>query len=258
MPFGDLSLAQVTGFLLVLIRAAALIATLPFFGSPNVPEMVKAGLALSLALLISPMVKIDPALLPRDMWQLALLAAGELMIGMILGMVVRLLLTSVQIMGQLAGFQMGFSVANVFDPIGGGQVAVVAQFCYVMALLAFLGVGGHLHFFRALADSFQVVPPGGFSLSRALYEQFMGLVTQMFLLSVKIGAPVVGALLFTQVAMGVVAKTVPQMNILIVGFPVTISVGLIFLSLTLSILVPLMSRVFKDLGPVLDSFLKAM
>jgi flagellar biosynthetic protein FliR len=258
MPFGDLSLAQLAGFLLVLIRAAALIATLPFLGSPNVPEMVKAGLALSLALLISPVVKIDPALLPRDMWQLTYLAVGELMIGAILGMTVRLLLTSVQIMGQLAGFQMGFSVANVFDPIGGGQISVVAQFCYVMALLAFLGVGGHLHFFRALADSFAVVPPGGFSLSRGLYEQIMGMTTQMFLLSIKIGAPVIAVLLFTQVAMGVVAKTVPQMNILIVGFPVTITVGLLFLSMTLSILVPLLGRVFRDLGPVLDSLLKAM
>lgn len=258
MPFGDFSLEQVASFLLVLLRSAALIATLPFFGSPNVPEMVKAGLALSLALLISPVVKIDPALLPRDMWQMAFLAVGELMIGAILGMVVRLLLTSLQIMGQLAGFQMGFAVANVFDPMGGGQVAVVAQFCYTMALLAFLAVGGHLHFFRALADSFAVVPPGGFSLSRGLFEQFMAMTTQMFVLSIKIGAPVIGALLFTQVAMGVVAKTVPQMNILIVGFPVTITVGMIFLSLTLGILVPLMARVFEGLGPVLNSLLKAM
>lgn len=258
MPFGDLSLEQLASFLLVLLRSAALIATLPFFGSPNVPEMVKAGLALSLAILISPAVRIDPALLPRDLWQMTFLAVGELMIGAILGMVVRLLLTSVQIMGQLAGFQMGFAVANVFDPIGGGQVAVVAQFCYIMALLAFLAVGGHLHFFRALADSFQVVPPGGFSLSRGLFEQLMAMTTQMFSLSLKIGAPVIGALLFTQVAMGVVAKTVPQMNILIVGFPVTITVGMLFLSLTLGILVPFMARLFGDLGPMLDSLLKAM
>ena len=258
MPFGDLSLAQLAAFLLVLIRAAALIATLPFFGTTNVPDMVKGGLAMSLAILISPTVKISPQLLPHDMWQLSYLAVGELMIGAILGTIVRLLLTSVQIMGQLAGMQMGFAVANVFDPIGGGQVAVVAQFCYIMTLLAFLSVGGHLHFFRALADSFAVVPPGGFSLSRGLYEQLMNMIGQMFSLSLRLGAPVIGALLFTQVAMGVVAKTVPQMNILVVGFPVTITVGLLFLSLTLSVLVPHMAQVFRDLGPVLDSFLKAM
>ena len=258
MPFGDFSLAQIAGFMLILLRTSALIATLPFFGSQNLPPMTQAGLALTFSLMLTPVVKLDPGLFPRTLPDFALLAAGEVMIGAILGLAVRLLLTSVQIMGQLAGFQMGFAVANVFDPLGGGQVSVVAQFCYLMGILVFLAVGAHLEFFRALADSFVMVPPGGFSLSRGLFEQVMKLTTEMFSLSIRIGGPVIGALLFVQVAMGVLAKTVPQMNILIVGFPLTITVGLIFLSVTLALLVPVLGRVFQGLGPMLNSLMKAM
>jgi len=258
VPFDDFNPGQWVGFLLVLLRAGALMVALPFFGSPNIPNLVKGGLSLSLAILITPAVKLDPALMPRDLVQLAWLGVGELMIGFLLGLTVRMVLTAVQIMGQLAGFQMGFAVANVFDPIGGTQVSVLAQFCYLMALLAFFAVGGHLAFFAALAESFRLVPPGGFGLSKSLFDQVLHLSQIMFSLSIKIGAPVIGALIFTQVVMGVLAKTVPQMNILIVGFPLTISVGLIFLSISLAILVPVLARFFSGLGPLLNNLLRAM
>ncbi len=245
-------------FLLILLRASSLILTLPFFGSQNLPVMVKAGLSLALALLLLPVAPVEAASYPRDLWGLAPLAAGEIMIGTILGLAVRLLLTSVQIMGQLAGFQMGFAVANVLDPIGGGQVSVLSQFCYLMALLMVFSVGGHLYFFKALADSFHLLPPGQFKFTRALFDQVMWMTGQMFVLSLRLGAPVIGALLFTQVVMGVVAKSVPQLNILIVGFPITISVGFLFLSLSLATMLPILGRVFEGLGPLLTTLLKAM
>ena len=219
-------------FLLVLLRTSTLLITLPFFSSQNIDNLVKAGFALSLAVLLSPVVRLDPQLLPRDLIGVGMLGLQEVMIGGILGLSVRLLMTSVQIMGQLVGFQMGFAVANVIDPMGGGQVAVLAQFVYLMTLLVMLVVGGHYYFFMALADSFVLVPPGSFAFSHSLMDQIMSLAVRMFSLAIRLGAPVIGALLFTQVTLGVLAKTVPQMNILMVGFPITISVGLIFLSLT--------------------------
>ena len=258
MPFDDFNLEQWVGFLLVLMRAGALLVSLPFLSSPSIPGLVKAGLALSLAILIAPAVKLPAELLPRDLPHLALMGVGEIFIGLILGLAVRLILTAVQIMGQLAGFQMGFAVANVFDPIGGEQVSVLAQFCYLMALLTFFAVGGHLNFFAALHDSFKAVPPGQWRLTRDLFDQVMTLSSLMFSLALKIGAPVIGALIFLQVAMGVLAKTVPQMNILVVGFPLTISVGLVFLSLTLTVLVPVLTRLFTGLGPLLNHLLRAM
>lgn len=258
MIFYGLSFESWAVFLLVLIRCSALIATLPFFSSPNIPALVKAGLSLSLAVMLTPAVNLDAELLPRDVVSIGVLGLQEFMIGAILGLSVRLLLTTVQVMGQLAGFQMGFAVANVIDPMGGGQVSVLAQFSYLMAILTLLSVGGHYYFFKALADSFILVPPGSFSLSLSLYEQVTRMAADMFSLAIRIGAPVIGALLFTQVIMGVLAKTVPQMNILMVGFPLTVSVGLIFLSLTMLGLVPIMARKFSEMGPMLAGLMKAM
>jgi len=203
-------------------------------------------------------VELDASQIPRDLWSFALLGVGEVLIGTILGLAVHILLTSVQIMGQLAGFQMGFAVANVIDPIGGEQISVLAQFSYLMALLVFFAVGGHHWFIKALADSFALVPPGQFGMSASLYKQMMKLAGDMFALAVRLGAPVIGALLFTQVILGILAKTVPQMNILIVGFPLTISVGLFFLAMTMTMMLPAMGNLFRNLGPVLAGLLKAM
>ena len=220
--------------------------------------MLKAGLSLALAVLLTPVVKLDNALIPQKLGDFLLLGVSEVIIGSILGLAVRLLLTSVQIMGQLIGFQMGFAVANVLDPISGGQVSVLAQFAYLMAILVFFAVGGHHWFIKALADSFALVPPGRFSMGISLYNQMMKIAGDMFALAVRLGAPVIGALLFTQVTMGILAKTVPQMNILIVGFPLTVSVGLFFLSVAMTVILPAMGNIFRNLGPGLAGLLKAM
>ncbi len=258
MFFNGLTMAQWTIFLLVLVRCAALILTLPFFGSANLPVMLKAGLSMALALVISPLIPAGAFHLPTTVPGFLFLAAGEMMLGAILGLAVRLLFTSVQIMGQLVGFQMGFAVANVLDPVSGGQVSVLAQFCFLMALLTLFAVNADHWFFKALADSFLLVRPGDITMSRSLFDQMMKLSAEMFALSIRLGAPVIAALLFTQVTMGILAKTVPQMNILIVGFPLTVSVGLIFLSLTLTMMIPTLARLFSQLGPTLAGLLKAM
>jgi flagellar biosynthetic protein FliR len=256
--FGDFSYQQWSGFMLILLRVGALVITLPFFGSANIPTMSKAGFCLVLSLLLYPLAGAAAGHYPTDLWGFVPLISGEIMIGAILGFTVRLFLASVQIMGQLAGFQMGFSVANVLDPMSGTQVSVLAQFCYLMALLVMFSVGGHLVFFEALADSFRLLPVGGFTLRKALFEQLMSLTAQMFVLALRMGLPVIGALLFTQTAMGILAKTVPQMNILMVGFPITITVGLVFMSATLAVMLPVLSRLFGGLGPLLNNLLRAM
>jgi flagellar biosynthetic protein FliR len=254
----DYTFDQWAVFLLILLRTSSLFVTMPFFSSNNIPAMVKIGLSLALSIMLQPLLDLDAGAYPREITGFALLAAGELMIGAIMGLCVRMLMTSVQIMGQLAGFQMGFAVANVIDPIGGDQASILAQFCYLMAFLLFLALDGQVIIINALKDSFAYVPPGTFSISSGLFETMMRLAGAMFSLALQIGAPLIGALLFTQVAMGIVAKTVPQMNILIVGFPVTISVGMIFLSLIMAIMVSILSGRFSGLTELLQQVMRGM
>ncbi|KMY68964.1 hypothetical protein AAU61_05245 [Desulfocarbo indianensis] len=258
MIFGDLSYSQWAAFVLVLLRCSALILTLPFFNSTNIPDLAKAGLCLSLAILLTPVVPVDAERFPSRTWDFALLAGAEVIIGAILGLAVNILLTSVRIMGQLIGFQMGFAVANVIDPVGGEQISVLSQFSFLMAILTLFAVNGHHFFFKALADSFSLLPVGKVAFTKDLFEQMMLISGEMFSLAVRLGAPVIGALLFTQVSMGVLAKTVPQMNILMVGFPITISVGLIFLSLSMLVMIPMLGELFSNMGPMLIGLIKAM
>ncbi|MDR1396157.1 MAG: flagellar biosynthetic protein FliR [Desulfarculales bacterium] len=254
----DYTFNQWAIFLLILLRTGALFITIPFFSSSNIPAMVKIGLCLALSFMLQPLLDISADAYPREIIGFSLLAAGELMIGVIMGLCVRILIASVQIMGQLAGFQMGFAVANVIDPIGGEQVSILAQFCYLMAFLLFLILDGHMLIIGALKESFVYVPPGTFGISSSLFETVMEQAGSMFTLALRIGAPLIGALLFTQVAMGVVAKTVPQMNILIVGFPVTISVGMIFLALIMATMVSILSGRFLGLGELMRQLLRGM
>ena len=258
MFVSDFTIQQWLAFLLVLVRSAALIMTLPFLSSANLPPLAKVGLSMALAVFLFPMVNIPPGTFPGSLIGLTLLLAKEIMLGTILGLAVRMLLTAVQIMGQLVGFQMGFAVANVIDPLGGNQISVLSQFCFLVSILTMFSVGGHWWFFRALADSFKLVPPGDLHLTQGLMAQVMQAAADMFSLAIRIGAPVIAALIFSQVSMGILAKTVPQMNILIVGFPINIMVGLIFLSLTLSVLVPAMADIFRSLNGVLNNLLRAM
>ena len=254
----DYTYNQWMAFLLIMLRTGALFITLPFFSSNNIPAMVKVGLTLCISFMLQPLVGISQDSYPTEIIGFALLAAGEMMIGAIMGLVVRMLIASVQILGQFAGFQMGFAVANVIDPSGGEQVSVLAQFCYLMAFLTLLIVDGHMLLIGALKDSFTLVPPGSFTISSLLFETMMTHAKEMFALALKMGAPLIGVLLFTQVAMGIVAKTVPQMNILIVGFPVTISVGMIFLALIMGTMIPILTGRFQGLGEMMRQLLRGM
>lgn len=254
----DYTYNQWAAFLLILLRTGALFTTMPFFSSNNIPTLVKAGMCLAFTFLLHPVLDISTDNYPTDTLGFALLATGELMIGAIMGLMLRMLFASIQIMGQLIGFQMGFAVANVIDPMGGDQVSVLAQFCYLLAMLLFFNMDGHLLVIGALRDSFHMVPPGTFSLSQDLFASIMLHASEMFSLAVKMGAPIIGALLFTQVSMGVIAKTVPQMNILIVGFPITISVGLIFLGLAMGTMASLLADNFQGLQFMLQKIMRGM
>ena len=255
---GDNTYNQWAAFLLILLRTGALFITMPFFSSNNIPVMVKAGLCLAFSFMLQPVLGISADNYPTEILGFALLATGELMIGAIMGLTVRMLFAAIQIMGQLVGFQMGLAMANVLDPMGGDQISVLGQFCYLTAMLLFFNLDGHLLLIAALKDSFFMVPPGTFSLSQDLATTVMRHAGNMFTTAMLMGAPVIGALLFTQVSMGVIAKTVPQMNILIVGFPFTISVGLIFLGLALGTMAPLLGDTFQGLQVMMQRLLRGM
>lgn len=254
----NITVEQVQGFILVFLRVGAIVALTPILGDRTVPLRVKGGLSLLIAALVFPFVKAIPGPAGLDTAALFFRMASEVFIGAVIGFTARLLFAGVQLAGQMVGFQMGFAIVNVIDPANSDQVSIIAEFQYLVAVLLFLCLDGHHMFLSALADSFRLVPPLDLHVKGELFEVLMVFVKDMFEAALKMGAPVIATLFFMSVGLGLVARTVPQINIFIVGFPIQIAVGLIGLGVTLPLFVAAAGRCFGNLERNIQGLLRLM
>jgi flagellar biosynthetic protein FliR len=232
------SIFQFQSFILILMRVAPILFMMPILSSSSLPNLAKIGLALTVSLTLLPAVQMNPNLLPQEPYAFGFFMVVELIIGLILGLTIKIILTGLQIGGELAGFQMGLMMANVVDPQSEVSAPILSQFQYLLSLILFLAIDGHHWFFRALLQSFALLAPGELHLGSGLYRYFLDLSGEMFAIAVQLAAPVMAVLLFTQIVLGILAKAVPQVNILMTSFPLTIGLGLLFFYLSVEILFP--------------------
>jgi len=253
MDFLSFNPDSIRVFLLLVVRCSAVLFIIPFFGSRNWPLLAKAGLTMLMAFLLYPAARAQNWPLPQDILDFGLVVLAEMLLALCLGLTIHIILAGIQLGGQLVGFQLGFGIVNVLDPQSGAQVSIVAQLAYLIAVLLFLALDGHHLLIMALSWSVGTIKPGVINLSTDLLKQIIGLVLQLFALGIKLVAPAVAALLLTHTAMGIVAKAVPQINVLLMSFPLTISVGLFFFGFCLTLLGGYMSGfVGRDLGIMLN------
>jgi len=243
---------------IILTRVAPLLFFMPVIGSPNIPPQVKILLALIITLVLVPVVQVNPRLISGPPLGFVLLVLAEIMLGATLALFARFVFAATEIAGQMVGVQMGMGMAGVMDPQFGSQVSLVGFLWNITAILIFLGINGHHMFFSTLVESFEWLKPGAATLNKATFEGIMQGTAHMFVLAVKIMAPAGAVLFFTHVAMGIVAKTVPQIPIMIVGLPLTIAVGLIFTGMSLAYLMPLMITNFTMLARLLPKLAMGM
>ncbi len=223
-------------FLFALMRISVILFLMPFFGGQTLPTPAKAALCLTLTLALWPRLPLVGDQLPAHPFSLAVMLGAELLIGLILGLVIRFVFAAIQTGGQLIGFQMGFAMVNVVDPDSGASEAVTAHFLYMVSLLTFLSFNGHLYLLSGLMKSFDLLPPGSILITERLVSQVFALSGQIFVLAIQIGAPVIAAILLVDLALALVSRASPQMNVLIIGFPIKISIGFLFLGIIFEIL----------------------
>jgi len=254
----NIPLTQVQMFILVFIRVSGIILTVPVFDSRNIPLMFKVGLALSIAIVLYPLLNIDETRFVIAAIPFCIGLLGEMIMGLIIGFSVRLIFAGIQLGGQLLGFQMGLGIANVMDPITSSQVSVIARFNDLMAMLVFLAINAHYWFLRAIADSFQIVAPMDFQFSGSLIGRLIHLTGNMYVIAIKVAAPVMAVLLLTSVALGLIARTVPQLNVFIVAMPLNIIIGLMFLGFSAPLVTSFFIQVFNNMGRTIFLLLKTM
>ncbi|TMA32701.1 MAG: flagellar biosynthetic protein FliR, partial [Deltaproteobacteria bacterium] len=231
----------------------------PVLGHLLVPPRVRVAIAATLAAALVPAVgAAAPFTPPADLWSLGGMLAVESAIGVLLGLVAQFIFAGVQLGGQLTGIQMGFGLANLIDPQTHAQVTIIAQWQQLMALLTFLVLDAHHLLIRALLESFRTAPPGAAGLAAAGVGAAVGLAGDVFVLGARIAAPLLIVLLLTNGALGVLARTIPQLNVFVVGFPVNVGVGLLVLGASLPFTLRLLATRFAELEPALAGLVRGL
>ena len=218
-------------FIIILIRMTSFFFTAPIFGGQTYPAQAKIGLGVLISVIVLMVSGPTSAAIPPTIMDAVILIAGEVAFGLTLGYSVSLVFSGIQLGGMLMGYQMGFAVANVLDPLSDTQVSIIGQYLFLFGILYFLAMDAHHILIKGMADSFILAPVGSFSVQQGSVEWLLEIFSRMFWLGLKIAMPVVGCILLVDVALGIIAKTVPQMNVFIVGLPLKSLLGMFILAL---------------------------
>ncbi|WP_084270917.1 flagellar biosynthetic protein FliR [Thermosulfurimonas dismutans] len=243
-------------FVLVLVRVAFFLFFMPLVGTSIVPAPIKAALSLvlSLILVFSVPYAVEP---PTEIYQCLLLIIPEALLGFSLALVLRFIFAGIQLGGELVGMQIGFGVAQVIDPVTGVQSPVLAQLTYLTAFLLFLTFNLHHPFILALGEGLRHFPPGSLGLNSKIFLFLVREGVTLFVISLKILAPLLAIMFLVQLALGIVSRFVPQINIMLVSFPLTIGVGLFFFGLTLMLIPKVLSPAFARAVGLFPAILKS-
>lgn len=240
MPWTMFSLyMSFPAFLLVLFRIGGLTLAAPLFSSASIPMRVKILMTVAMAAAVFPTVSVHLTA-PVTLETALIGLLGELAIGLFIGLCLSLMLLAVQVAAELMSHQAGIILGGVFNPMLDHSESVLAQLYYFAALLGFLAIGGHRQVVRALLESFETIPPLGFRLTEGLVELVVDLVAVAFEMAIRISAPTVIALLLVMLALGFISRTVPQLNILTIGFPLKLGLAFLMMALTVMMLEPLL------------------
>jgi len=254
----DMTFLAVTGALA--LRFGVLAATLPLLDMKSVPPMWRVALAVCFSLALAPGVTAGlPAAGLVLTWQaLVAEAVRSLAVGAMLGFTVNLVFVAVRYAGTIAGMQIGFAIVNAYDPMSNSQISIIAQLYYLLAVLLFFVTGAHQILVTAMFQSCVVVPPFGSLDPTVGAWHLLSEFSQVFGLGLRIAAPVVVVLLLVSASMGVIVKTVPQINVLIVGFPIKIAVGLVTFGASLVFFREITVNLFEGMSGQLEQILLAM
>jgi len=227
------------------LRVLGLVLAEPVLGNTNVPGPVKVGLAVFITLVLAPVLPAMPRVDPASAAGL-LIGAQQLIIGISIGFMLRLAMTAAETAGQLVGLQMGLGFAVFFDPQSAAQTAVVGQFVGMFAILTFLSMDGHALVLSALASSFDALPVSTEPLAPLGFLTVAQSGSEIFRIGLLISLPVVAALLISNIAVGIMTRAAPQLNIFAVGFPITLTVGFFGLWLATPYMGPSIQNLFEQ------------
>lgn len=258
LSFTDAQLnAWLVAFLWPLTRILGLIMVAPVFGHRSVPNRVKIGLGVFIALIVSPTLPPMPEV-ALGSWHGLHILVQQLLIGIALGFVMRVVFAAAELAGEIVGLQMGLGFASFFDPQSAGQTLVLSRFFNLIAMLVFLAINAHLLVLTLLTDSFQTLPISTAPLAAEGFRGVAAFGSTLFVVGLQIALPLVAVLLMTNLTLGILTRSAPQLNIFAIGFPITLGVGLIVLDFSMPYFAPQMEGLIRQSIQAGESILRAM
>ena len=241
--------------LLIIVRVSAFFVSVPFFSYRTIPPQLKILLALMLAWMMY--YTIQTEVIPID-GNYILLIMKEAMIGLIIGLAATIIISIVQIAGGFIDFEMGFAMANIVDPLTGAQSPMMGQFFNLLILYLLIATNGHHLILDGIYYSYQFIPINHFPNfgDAGMAEFTVKLIAVVFSVAFQMSAPLVAALFLLTLAIGITGKTVPQLNIFIIGFPLKIIVGFLVLFISMGIMIEVMQKVIELMITVMREFMQ--
>lgn len=248
--------AWLVAFMFPLARILALLASAPVFNNAAQPARIRLTMGLVITVALAPALPAMPAI-PPGSWVGLTILAQQILIGLLMGFTLRIIFAAVDIAGDLIGLQMSLSFAMLYDPQNGAQTPVLSEFLGLFVTLIFLAMNGHLLTLSVLAESFRLIPVSAVPIAATGFSAFLSWSSTLFSAGVLLALPMIAALLIANLAMGVLARVAPQLNIFAVGFPVTLMSGFIVLMYSIPYLGAAMERLFDQAFRALATVMRA-
>lgn len=237
--------ALIAAFIFPASRVLALVATAPLLNTAAVPLRIRLLLGLAITVALAPSVPPLPNVTPAS-WAGLWIMTQQILIGVGMGSAMRIIYSAVNLSGEYIGNQMGLGFATFYDPLNTAQTPVLSEFISLLGLLVFLAINGHLLFVAALNQSFYAIPISATPLAQNSWLNLVLLGTNMFAAALFLALPVIVALLITNIALAVLTKAAPQLNLFSLGFPLTLAGGFIALAISLNYLAVPFQNLFEE------------
>ena len=245
-------------FILLFLRVTALIISSPVFGRKHVPNILKIGFCLVLTYIMFSAYPVNPNITYHNLFGFALLGIKELLFGIVLGYVTNLFFSLTETAGYVIDMQMGFGMVNVLDMQNNISVPVTGNFLNIILLLSFFGVNGHHQLISILFATIKNIPIGAVSLNANIAWTALEVFVLAFVLAVNVAMPMIVAGLLSELIMGFIVRTVPQMNMFVVGIPLKVILGLLMLALMMPIFVSFSNVIFQNMYSALNKMLMGL
>jgi flagellar biosynthetic protein FliR len=247
----DFTVAQIEVWLLVLVRVSVLVFLLPILITEEVPTRFKAGLSFFLSIVIFPALPAASIPIPANLMAYILLALKEIYIGAVMGFAGTFIFAGLRFAGAWIDSETGFNMTQIMNPMAGEEDTALAHLIFILFILILLETGGHVFYLQALAESFRLIPlTGAHMASGGMVAVFATMTAESFLLGMKVAAPVVATLFVSSIALAIIARIMPQMNVWMVGMPMKIALGM----MTLMFALPLMWQAFAKQQGALQTY----